>query len=251
MEYCINELSKLAGVSTRTLRYYDEIGLLKPTRISDAGYRYYDVKQVDLLQQILFYKERGFELKKIRQIIHNKDFDMIKAMEEHLQSLEKQKEETESLIQTVKKTIRHMKGQCEMSDKEKFQTLKNQMVSDNEKTYGKEARQKYGDGAVDASNKNWMNLSEEKFERWQRLDKEILEKLEAAVLANEKAESKPAKEVAELHKEWLTISLPNYNEQMHKGIAAMYVADERFTKYYDRNVDGCANLLYESVKYWI
>lgn len=251
MEYSINELSKLAGVSARTLRYYDEIDLLKPTRISDAGYRYYDEKQVDKLQQILFYKERGVELKTIRQIIHDKNFDMIKAMEEHLLSLEKQKEETESLIQTVKKTILYMKGQCEMSDKEKFQALKEKMISDNENTYGVEARQKYGDESVDASNKNWMNLSEEKFERWQQLDKEILEKLEAAVLANAKADSEAAKEIAKLHKEWIMISLPQYNEQMHKGIAAMYVADERFTKYYDKNVGGCAAFLSDAVKFWI
>lgn len=251
MEYSINELSKLAGVSTRTLRYYDEIHLLKPARISESGYRYYDEKQVDILQQILFYKERGFELKTIRQIIHDKDFDMVKAMEEHLLNLEKQKKETESLIQTVKKTIQHMKGQCEMSNKEKFQALKDKMVSDNEKTYGAEARQKYGDEAVDNSNKNWMNLSDEKFERWQELDKEILEKLEAAVIANKKADSEEAKEIAKLHKEWITISLPNYNAQMHKGIAAMYIADERFTKYYDKNVKGCALLLSEAVKFWI
>ena len=82
-------------------------------------------------------------------------------------------------------------------------------------------------------------------------DKEILEKLEAAVLANKKADSEGAKKIAKLHKEWLMISLPNYNAQMHKGIAAMYVADERFTKYYDKNVEGCAALLSEAVKYWI
>ena len=60
MEYSISELSKLAGVSTRTLRYYDEIGLLKPSRISDTGYRYYGANEVSVLQQILFYRERGF-----------------------------------------------------------------------------------------------------------------------------------------------------------------------------------------------
>lgn len=251
MEYSINELSKLAGVSARTLRYYDEIDLLKPSRISEAGYRYYDENQVDKLQQILFYRERGLELKVIRQIINDKDFDMIKAMEEHLLCLEKQKEETESLIQTVKKTILSMKGQCKMTDKEKFQTLKEKMISDNEKSYGVEVRQKYGNEAVDESNKNWMNLSEEQFERWQKLDKDILESLEAAVLANRKADSEDAKKIAELHKAWLKISLPKYNEQMHKGIAAMYVVDERFTKYYDKNVEGCAALLSEAVKYWI
>ena len=102
MEYSIKELSELAGVSARTLRYYDEIGLLKPLRVSDAGYRYYGEKETALLQQILFYRERGFELKTIQKIIYDKEFDMLEAMEEHLRQLENQKKHTELLIQTVK-----------------------------------------------------------------------------------------------------------------------------------------------------
>ena len=65
MEYSIKELSELAGISARTLRYYDEIGLLKPSGVNDAGYRYYGEREVESLQQILFYRERGFELKTI------------------------------------------------------------------------------------------------------------------------------------------------------------------------------------------
>lgn len=251
MEYSISELSKLAGVSTRTLRYYDEIGLLKPSRISDTGYRYYGPNEVSILQQILFYRERGFELKTIRNIIYDNEFDMLKAMEEHLVELERQKANTESLIQSVKKTIQHMKGKCDMSDKEKFQALKNRMVAENEEKYGQEARKKYGDDQVDASNRNWMNLSEDKLGRWQELDREIIERLEAAVHDELREDSEEAKAIAELHKEWLMISVPNYSREMHRGIAAMYVADERFTKYYDKNTKGCAKLLYEAVKKWI
>ena len=73
MEYSIRELSELAGVSARTLRYYDEIGLLKPSRTSDAGYRFYGEKEVELMQQILFYRERGLELEQIAQIFRNPD----------------------------------------------------------------------------------------------------------------------------------------------------------------------------------
>jgi len=64
MEYTVKGLSKLAGVSTRTLRYYDEIGLLKPMRTNSSGYRIYGQKEIDLLQQILFYRELGVSLKK-------------------------------------------------------------------------------------------------------------------------------------------------------------------------------------------
>ena len=145
MEYSIKELSELAGVSARTLRYYDEIGLLKPLRVNEAGYRYYGEREVESLQQILFYRERGFELKTIQRIIYDEKFDMLNAMEEHLLALEKQKADTEALILTVKKTIQSIKGECVMSDKEKFQALKEKAVRENEEMYGAEAREKYGD----------------------------------------------------------------------------------------------------------
>ncbi|MBQ1959119.1 MAG: MerR family transcriptional regulator, partial [Firmicutes bacterium] len=144
MEYSINELSKLAGVSARTLRYYDEIGLLKPAYINDAGYRFYTSDEVDVLQQILFYRERGLELKTIERIIHEKDFDMLGAMENHLLELENQRARTEALIETVKKTIEHMKGEREMTDMEKFQAFR------------EEAAEKYGEDEVNAS---YMKIS--------------------------------------------------------------------------------------------
>lgn len=251
MEYGIKELSQLAGVSARTLRYYDEINLLKPLRVTEAGYRYYGQEEVMILQQILFYRERGFELKTIQKIIYDKDFDMLKAMEEHLLVLENQKAETEALIQTVKKTIQHMKGSCEMSDKEKFQALKKKMIQDNEENYGAEAREKYGEDQVNEANRKLMNLSETQWLRWKELDEEILHRLEVCVKGNICIDSDEAKQIVELHREWLSVSVPQYSAEMHKGIAAMYVADERFTKYYDRNVTGCAKFLCEAVQFWV
>ena len=251
MEYTIKELSSLAGISTRTLRYYDEVNLLKPSRITEAGYRYYSSQEVATLQQIMFYRERGFDLKTIQQIIYDKDFDMLKAMEEHLRDLEKQRAETEALISAVKKTIQHLKGVCDMSDKEKFQALKEKAVQDNEKSYGAEARRKYGDDQVDASNKMMLNLKEDQWERFRYLEEEILRRLEAAVEAGASADGEEAREITVLHKEWLSMSIKQYNAQMHRGIAMMYVADERFTKYYDRNKTGCAQFLCDAVQTWI
>lgn len=243
MEYNIQALSQLAGISTRTLRYYDQIGLLKPSRVTEAGYRYYGETEVSFLQQILFYRERGFDLKTIRKILHDQNFDMLKAMKDHLRTLENQKAETEALIQTVKKTIAHMKGERDMSHKEKFQALKEK--------YDREARQKYGDQQVEASNRKMMNLSHDQFARWQELDDQILSSLEAAVAAGVGTDSQEAKDIAQLHKEWLTLSTPTYSTQMHKGIAMMYICDERFTQYYDRNTAGCAQFLCDAIQHWI
>ncbi len=251
MEYSIKELSNLAGVSTRTLRYYDQIDLLKPSRTTEAGYRYYGQEELAVLQQILFYRERGFELKTIQKILYDSHFDMLTAMEEHLLELERQKASTEALIQTVKNTIRHMKGEYKMKDKEMFQSLKEKRLQENEQNYGAEAREKYGTEQVDASNRRMKNLSDEQWERYLFLEEEILKSLERGVTAGITPDSQEASKIVTLHKEWLCFTLPNYAPHIHRGIAAMYVADERFTKYYDRSVKGCAKLLNEAVQHWI
>ena len=101
MKCGIKEVSELTGVSARTLRYYDQIGLLKPSKTSEAGYRYYGERELEILQQILFYKERGMELKQIKKIIYQKDFDIMAALREHLLELEEKRNHMEALIQTV------------------------------------------------------------------------------------------------------------------------------------------------------
>ena len=80
MEYTVQELARLAGVSPRTLRYYDQIGLLKPARINAAGYRIYESGQLDRLQHILLYRELGVGLKQIKAILENPAFDGISAL---------------------------------------------------------------------------------------------------------------------------------------------------------------------------
>lgn len=251
MEYSIQELSRMAGISTRTLRYYDETGLLKPSRVTQAGYRYYGTPEVDRLQQILYYRERGFQLHTIQKILQNRDFDKLRAMEDHLMALKQRQAETAALIRTVEQTIRHMKGECQMADREKFKALKKSLVQGNEIKFGAEARAKYGDAQVDAANQNMMGLSEEDFARWQALEQQILQELEQAVEAGLPAHSEKSREIAQLHRDWLRFTLPGYTPAQHKGIAALYVADERFTQYYDRRIPGCAQWLSDAVQHWI
>ena len=87
MEYSIQELAKLAGVTTRTLRWYDQIGLLKPGRVAESGYRYYGDAQVDRLQDILYYRALGVELAQIRECLDDPAFDRLAALRSHLAAL--------------------------------------------------------------------------------------------------------------------------------------------------------------------
>ena len=148
MEYTVNRLAQISGVSKRTLRYYDEIGLLRPERVNPNGYRIYGQMQVDLLQQILFYRELGLPLEEIREIIKNPGFDREKALEDHLTALLQKKRQTEILISNVKKTLDSMKGRAMMSDEEKFEGFKRDLIKENEEKYGREVRKAYGEDAV-------------------------------------------------------------------------------------------------------
>lgn len=250
MEYNISQLSKLSGVSARTLRYYDEINLLHPSRTNEAGYRFYGDKEVNLLQQILFYRERGLSLEKIRFILYDENFDMLKALNEHLTELENRMERLSKLIDTVKDTIASVKGEFIMRDSEKFEAFKKDIVDQYEKLYGEEAREKYGDSEVDMAVNKVLSLSKEDYEKFQTLGKKVMEALKAAVISKASPKSETGRSVASLHKEWLGYSWKDYTEQKHKGVVSLYVQDERFKKYYDREQDGCADFLLAAVDFW-
>ncbi|MHB1484438.1 MAG: MerR family transcriptional regulator [Saccharofermentanales bacterium] len=248
MEYSINRLAKMAGISSRTLRYYDEIGLLKPLRISSSGYRIYNSENIDILQQILFYRELGIDLEIIKRMMASPDFDRIKSLSDHLAELQKRREQMDVLIRNVTKTISTSKGEKTMSDKEKFEGFKQKMISENEERYGKEIRKKYGNESVDKSNAKVAGMTSAQFDLAQRLSLEISDNLKAAFAAGDPS-SALAQKVCELHKQWLCMFWPDgsYNSEAHMALAQSYVDDPRFTAYYDKIAVGSAVFLRDAI----
>lgn len=246
MEYTVQKLSKLAGVSTRTLRYYDEIGILKPARINSSGYRIYGPKEVDTLQQILFYKELGVNLESIKEIINAPSFDGTMALKEHHEKLLEKREQLDMLIANVEKTIALTEGRIKMSDIEKFEGFKQKQIDENEKKYGKEIREKYGDEAVNKSNNKLKNMTKEEYDKITALGNEVIETLDAAFKAGDPA-GELAQKAADLHRQWLSFYWDSYSKEAHAGIAQMYVNDERFTEYYDKKQPGTAEFLKEAI----
>lgn len=246
MEYTIQKLAQMAGVSTRTLRYYDEISLLKPLRINSSGYRIYGGGEVDMLQQILFYRELGVGLDDIKEIISSPKFEDSKALEEHHKKLLEKREQLNLLITNVEKTIKMKQGGIKMADKEKFEGFKQKMIDENEKEFGKEIREKYGNDQVDKSNKKLKNMSEGQYKEIEELGNNILETLSEAIKTGDPA-SELAQKMADMHKKWLTFYWDNYSKDAHRGVAQMYVDDERFTAYYDKAVPGGAKFLRDAI----
>lgn len=248
MEYTIKKLGSMAGVSTRTLRYYDEVGILKPARINSSGYRIYGKKEVDRLQQILFYRELDISIDKIKKILTSPEYDEVSALIEHRKQLLAKREQLDILIGNLEKTLLFKEGRINMSDNEKFEGFKKQMIEDNEKKFGKEIREKYGEEAVEKSNKQFRNMTEDQYKELQKLGNSIIENLKKAMETKDPA-GELAQKTADLHKQWITFCWGSYDKEAHANLAQMYVDDEKFKAYYDKAQNGGAEFLRDAI--WI
>ncbi len=246
MEYTVQKLGHMAGISTRTLRYYDEIGILKPARINSSGYRIYGQAEVDRLQQILLYREMGVNLEVIKDILSSKTFDEMTALKDHLVRLLAQRQQIDMLIQNVERTIESREGRRIMKDNEKFEGFKKKLAEENEQKYGQEIREKYGEETVKASNAKLMNMTQAQYEEFEKLGSEVLDTLEQAYATGDPA-GELGQRTAELHRQWLSYTWGSYSKEAHAGLAQMYVDDERFTAYYDKKQPGLAVFLRDAI----
>lgn len=158
MQYTVKQLAKIAGVSARTLHYYDEIGLLTPDRNPNNGYRLYEHEALLRLQQILFLRELGLSLDEILVVLDQPGFDLLNALEKHRKALLARQERLAALVQTVDRTINHLKGSIPMDDKQLFEGFS----EEKQKEYEEEAIRRWGDKEVKESQKRWASYSPEK-----------------------------------------------------------------------------------------
>ena len=156
--YTVKQLSKLAGVSVRTLHYYDEIGLLKPSAVGRNNYRYYDDDSLFRLQQILFFRELELDLAQIKVILDDEKFDRVTALQTHRRRLAEKIDRLQTLIATVDNTILHLVGEVSMSKKRIFEGFDKEQ----EQRYADEAARRWGADNVRASHQLWNSYSPEK-----------------------------------------------------------------------------------------
>lgn len=235
----IKELADLVGISIRTLHYYDEIGLLSPKKSIDSGYRIYSNDDLETLQQILFFRELDFPLKEIKQIINSSSFDKQKALIKHKQMLNNKRKQIDILISTIDKSIKHMKGEIEMTNKEKFAGF-----DFSKNPYEEEARKLWGDEAVDESNAKIANMSKEAQSDVSKLY------LKLASLRHGLPTSKEAQEAIEEWYNCLNTHFGNYSLEAFKGLGQAYVDDKRFTQNIDQFGVGLAKFMNEAMSYY-
>jgi DNA-binding transcriptional MerR regulator len=233
-------------VTTRALRYYDEIGLLKPYKLSESGYRIYSQKEVDLLFQILVYRGLEVGLEEIKKIVTNPGFNEINALKEHKIKLKQRQGQINELLNSVEKVLNNMERGIDMGNDAKFEVFKQKMVDDNQNKYGEEIINKYGEETVKQSNKKLLGLSEDEYNEMNELQEAILDKLKEAYKMGGPC-SELAQEACALHKKWLRYTWANYSKEAHIGLADMYVEDERFRAYYDKEQEGLAEFLRDAI----
>jgi DNA-binding transcriptional MerR regulator len=242
--YTVKQLSKLGGVTPRTLHHYDEIGLLKPSRVGENGYRYYGEESVLRLQQILFYRELGMPLEDIKKIMGRRDFDVLGALYSHKEALQKQVTRLNRLIATVDNTIHHLKGTTIMSAKGLFEGFSEEQ----QEQYAAEAEKMYDPETVRESNRKWKSYSAAKKESILAEGNAIYTDMIAAM---PKGAGRP--EVQAIVERWRKhmdyFWTPNLDQL--QAIANGYNDDPRFKANFDKMHPQLAEFMRDAVKVYV
>ena len=166
MDYTVKKLAKLSNITVRTLHHYDAIGLLKPAYHGDNGYRFYVEEQLLMLQQILFFRELGFELKKIQKIVGRSDFDKVAALNSHRLSLEKEVKRIRGLLETIDKTVDHLQGKKQMKDADMYMGFSKEKQAEYlEYLKNRLGKDHYSFAECEKNEKKWTKAD---FEKWKR-----------------------------------------------------------------------------------
>lgn len=233
----VKEVADLTGISIRTLHYYDEIGLLKPTSLTDAGYRLYFDTDLQRLQQILFFKELDIGLKEIKAIIYSPDFDKINTLKKQKAILQEKRKRLDKIIASINKELEGGNGMD-------FKAFDMSEIEKHKKEYREEVREKYGDIAVKSHEKTDKYTKE----NWAKIMGEAEEIYKALAENMDKEPSDPAVQL--LIGEWrnhITKYYYNCTIEIFKGLGELYVADERFTKNIDKTKAGLAEFMKKAI----
>ena len=242
--FTVKQLSRMAGITPRTLHYYDEIGLLKPSRVGDNGYRYYGEEALLRLQQILLYRELDLPLEDIKQIMGRRDFDVLSALERHKAELGKRIDRLERLIATVDRTIRPSERKNAMSEKQLFEVFNEEQQAE----YEKEAMQMYDPETVKASNKKWKSYTTAEKQRIGEEGNAVYQDmLQAMPKGAASPEAQACVERWRKHMEYFWT--PNHDQLL--GLANLYNDDPRFKANFDKVHPDLAEFMRSAVSVYV
>jgi DNA-binding transcriptional MerR regulator len=242
--FTVKQLAGMAGVSPRTLRFYDQIGLLRPETVGQNGYRYYGQNDLLRLQQILLFRELGFSLDQIKTILDRPDFDLLAALESHRRALLERADRVRRLVDTVDHTIRHIRGEIPMSQKDFYAGFDEEQ----QRRRAEEAARRWGEPAV-TSQKRWESLN-----RDQKND--ILAQMNAISegVAAHMDEGPASPEVQAWVERWYRHINDHFYDcslEMFAGLGEMYVEDPAFTATYEAIRPGMAAFMQQAMQVYV
>ena len=238
--YSIKELADLAGTTTRTLRYYDQLDLLAPARIGDNGYRYYDRGNLFTLQQILFFRELDVPLKEIRFFLSRPDFQLLPSLREHQKAIQERISRYQKLMDTIQRTITDLEGEPMMNASEYFSGF-------DEKEYQAEAQARWGDtSAYKQSQQRWSSYSEEQKENIKELGGEITLRM---VTENPqvRVDDPDVQAAVSEYYQYLNQYFYSCEVDFLRTLADMWVGDPRFAVNYERIREGGGEFVWQAV----
>lgn len=242
--FSVRQLADMAGVSARTLHYYDEIGLLRPQRNPDNGYRIYDRAALLRLQQILFLRELGLSLEEIQAVLDQPDFNLVQSLEAHKEALHTRKVRLERLIQTVQRTINYLKGTIDMEEKNLFDGFS----EEKQREYEKQVEEKYGNKYLNISQQRWGSYPEEKKKAILAEGNQVYLDMVKAIPAG--PESAQAQEgIARWHQHMRNFYDPT--PEIMLGLGDGYNNDPAFREVFDRFHSELAPFMRESIRVYV
>lgn len=235
-----NDVAKLTGITVRTLQYYDKIGLLKPTKNTENGYRIYQESDLETLQQILFFRELDFPLSEIKEIMSNPEYDKADALKHQKELLLKKRNRLDELIDLVECTI---KGERTME----FNAFDTSEIDESKEKYAQEVKERWGQTNAYAQ----YNQKSKKYnkEDWNSIQAEANEIMKGfAKLREEDPSSKKAQAQVKLWQDHITQRYYTCTKQILGGLGMMYVQDERFRNNINQHGEGTAEFMSKAIE---
>lgn len=230
--YTIGELAALAGTTARALRHYEDMGLLQPVRDAN-GYRIYSASDAHRLAQVLSMRACGLPLPTIGRLLQDSGTDIHVALMAHLATLHARGKSLEQAVARTEAAIAALERIKGMEARNAFEKMKEDGIARFEGRYGSEARERYGDAAIDDANKRMMALTRDEWDAKELLEESIKIQLRIAMGTGDPTSEESA-ELARMHARWIKIHWgQGYTPEAHRGLAQGYLADARFIDYYD------------------
>lgn len=244
MAYTIHELAELAEISVRTLHYYDEIGLLKPSYVERNGYRRYEHKELLKLQQILFFKELEFPLDQIKTMISSPSFDHKEALRDHRKLIHLKRTRLDNLIKTIDKTLKSMNNKKKIKDEELYDAFKDEDV----KQYQEEVKERWGNS--EAYKQSMAKVSKMTKAEMNKLKEDGKKHTQKIADNMHKGHTHPDVQVLIAESHAGVNFFYECSTEMYRNLGQMYVDDARFGAYYEKFAPGLAVFMRDAIAHY-